>query len=109
MHKLRGNVIQGHKHKGTLVQPRVRDDEVGLFEDEVVIEQDVHVDQARAVAEGLFAAQVGLELFQKGNQSQRFAFGLACECHVEEGRLVSVAPRWSLVDGRERRHADSRR
>ncbi len=76
------------------MQPRVRDYEFGLFEDEVVIEQDVHVDQARAVAEGLLAAQVGLELFQKDDQRKRCSVGFAGKCHVEEGGLVGVAPRW---------------
>ena len=52
------------------------------------MEQDVQVDRTRAIAWPSCAAQVVLDLFEKGQQRVRMERGLSAQRHIQKARLV---------------------
>ncbi len=77
----------------------MRDGEVGLHDFLAAVEQDVHVDDARAPAERLLAAERLLDLLAGLQKPARGERRLADGADVHEGLLVGVAPRGGLVEG----------
>ncbi len=66
MNEIGSNIGQWNQNKIALMQARMRDDQRGGGENQVIIKQDVNINQTRAVAKGGLASQVGFQLFQEG-------------------------------------------
>ena len=95
------NLRQRHEHESALGHERVRDRQLGRVQHQIVVEQDVHVDQARAVAEGSQPPHALLNLLDKAQQLVRRKLRSGPAGDVDEGRLLGVADRSGLVAGRD--------
>jgi len=109
MNKIRRDIRQRDEDEGALVQARVRDDQPGRVQDQVAVKEDIHVNQARAPADGRRATQFLFDAFQVCQQRRRFQARFGFNDHVEEGRLVGEAPGRRLVNGGRLKNDDGRR
>jgi len=100
MDEVRGEVRQRDEDEGALVQARVGEGQPGDAEDEVIVKEDVHVNQARAPAYGCHAAEISLEVFEMFEEGGRLQVRFGAHDHVQEGGLVGDAPGRGLVNGR---------
>ncbi len=78
----------------------MRNGEQGRCEDKVVVKEDVNVNQAWTVAEGLGSAQRRLQPLEVFEQGLRFEVGFRPHCLIEECLLRRVTPGWRFVEVR---------
>ena len=100
---------QRDEDEGAFVQARVRNGQPGRVQDQVAVKEDIHVNQARAPADGRRATQFLFDVFQGCQQRRRFQARFGFNDHVEEGRLVGEAPGRRLVNGGRLTNDDGRR
>ena len=67
----------------------------------VAVEEDVEVDEARALGECLFAAHLRLDLAEDGQELRGGEIGLRLEHCVQEPGLLEVVDGLCLVDARK--------
>ena len=79
----------------------MRNLQVWLVEGGVVVEQDIQVDEARALRKGLVAAHVGFDLPESGQELMRRKSGFRTEGGVEEPGLIEVVDGFGFVEARD--------
>ena len=85
--------------EGTLVQPRVRDRQPRLVDDDVVYQEEVEVDRPRAVPRPeARATELPLHLEERSERVAWRELRLDLDGAVEEGRLVEVADGIGLAE-----------
>jgi len=107
MAELRGDFGKGSKDKIALQHARVRDLKRRCVDHGVAVEEDVEVDEARPVGEGLAAAHAGFDSAESGEEFFRRESGAGFQGSVEEPRLVQITDGFRLVKTGEPRDGEA--
>jgi hypothetical protein len=104
---LRSDLVEGNKDEGALGETRVWNFERSQAENEVVVEDQVEIESARTVWDGVepVTAEFVFDLEERAEQFQRRERGFENEGGVEEPWLISVADRRGGVERAARRDA----
>ena len=100
-HAISGDFSQRNQHESTLEQARVRQCQVGLVQNQVIIGKNVEVGGTRAVAlfMGTVTTKPQFDLLSPRQQLMRAQCGFDCDGNVDEVRLIFEAPRRRLIVG----------
>lgn len=87
--------MQWHKHKCALRQPRMRNFEIVLAQNQIAEQENVQVERARAIPEPrrAVAAKLALQVEQGMQQLARSKIGLKPHNGIEKSRLIGKAYR----------------
>lgn len=102
-------VCQEDEDESAFVQVRVRDGQLRGIENQVIVEEDVHVNPARSPADSREAAEFVFQMFQAFQKIHRSQGCSAFEHHIQEGGLGGETPGRRLVYRRLCKHADGGR
>lgn len=104
MNEFRGrDLSKRREHEQALMKTWMRDAQISFVADEVSVEKQVYIDQARAFGRKVgvpLPPQSGLDGEQRAHQSSRRQVGFKRDHCVQKPGLVSVIARLSLIDGR---------
>ncbi len=100
------NLRQRREDEGALVQAGVGQDKLGRVEDGIAVEQDVEVDDAGTVGDGggAVAAHLLLDGEEGGEELGGWEWSAQQGGGVEEMRLIEVADRGGVLEGRDLLH-----
>jgi hypothetical protein len=77
----------------------MRDLQLGVIQDKLIVEEDIYVDGTGSVTEGLNPSHSFLNPLQKAEQVRGGKIGLHLAADVEKLWLVCVADRLCFVEG----------
>jgi len=98
--KVRRELGQWMEHKRSLAQAWMRNLQIGLFEHNVAVQQDVEVNQPGAVAATRNPAHLSLDLLQTVEKGTGWLPGDGTQSHVEKTWLIVHVGRQGLIDAR---------
>jgi hypothetical protein len=99
--ELGGDFGEGDQDEVALEHPGMGNLESGLVDDEIVVQKDVEINEARAFGDRFVVAHVRFNAAKGGEQLGRREIGLRFERGVKEPRLVEVIDGFSFVEGRK--------
>jgi len=68
VHDIGGDLSQRHQNKSPLAHTRMRDGQLGRFQNQVVVEQDVQINGARGITKAGLSSHLPFNLLQEEEQ-----------------------------------------
>lgn len=84
MLEIRRDLAEWNQHKRALVEVEVGNNEHGRVQHQIVEKQNIQIDQPRTPASRGGAAQIGLQIFEEGQQLKSSQRGLPVADRVEK-------------------------